>query len=158
MVLSDIVPRLYRSLGLQVFVVNDSPMQRLDIHVLLVDDSQLYRTVTSGVLRKNGFRVTCVNDGREAVAALQKRDYDVVLMDIEMPEMDGLAATVEIRQLETMVYVYTPIVAFTTNTDRERCFAVGMDGFASKPLKTADLDLIYRLVTQAKLRASCCPA
>ena len=121
-------------------------------HVLLVDDSQLYRAVTSGVLRKNGFRVTCVNDGREAVAALQKRDYDVVLMDIEMPEMDGLAATVEIRQLETMVYVYTPIVAFASGAGRDRCFAVGMDAFAAKPLTAADLEMLVAIVAKVKLR------
>ena len=123
-------------------------------HVLLVDDSQLYRAVTSGVLRKNGFRVTCVNDGREAVAALQKRDYDVVLMDIEMPEMDGLAATVEIRQLETMVYVYTPIVALTSTTDRDRCYAAGMDGFVPKPLMPRDLEQLHRIVMDIRSELS----
>ena len=155
---SNDLPPLYNTLGLNVAMVDDNRTQCVGVHVLLVDDSQLYRAVTSGVLRKLGFRVTCVNDGREAVAALQKRDYDVVLMDVEMPVMDGLAATVEIRQREALLYTYTPIVALTTSSDRERCFAVGMDGFASKPLRTADLDLIYRLVTQAKLRASCRPA
>ena len=121
-------------------------------HVLLVDDSQLYRAVTSGVLRKNGFRVTCVNDGREAVAALQKRDYDVVLMDVEMPVMDGITATVEIRQREALVYTYAPIVAFTSTTDRDRCFAVGMDAFAAKPLTAADLEMLVAIVAKVKLR------
>jgi two-component system, sensor histidine kinase and response regulator len=109
-------------------------------------------------LRKHGFVVTCVNDGNEAVTALQKQDFDVVLMDVEMPVMDGITATFEIRQREALVHTYTPIVAFMSTTDRDRCFGVGMDGFAAKPLKTADLDLIYRLVTQAKLRQSCRPA
>lgn len=127
-------------------------------HVLLVDDSNVYRAVTSGVLRKFGFRVTCVNDGREAVAALQKRDYDVVLMDIEMPVMDGVAATVEIRQREALLCTYTPIVALTTTTDRDRCIAAGMDGFAEKPLKSADINLILRILTRAKEQQSSLPA
>ena len=146
------VPPLYSKLGLHVVLVDDSRPQPVGLHVLLVDDSPVQRAVTSGVLRKLGFRVTCVNDGREAVAAFQKRDYDVVLMDVEMPVMDGLAATVEIGQREALLYTYTPIVALTTTADRERCLAVGMDGFARKPLRTADLDLIFRLVMQAKLR------
>jgi len=121
-------------------------------HVLLADDSPMQQAAASGVLRKNGFRVTCVNDGHAAVAALQKRDYDVVLMDVDMPVMDGLAATVEIRQLETMVYVYTPIVAFTTGTDRDRCFIAGMDAFAAKPLTAADLEMLVAIVAKVKLR------
>jgi two-component system sensor histidine kinase/response regulator len=128
------------------------------LHVLLVDDSQLQRVAAAGVLRKHGLRVTCANDGHEAVAALKERDFDVVLMDVEMPGMSGLTATVEIRQRETLTYKYTPVVAFTSTADRESCFAVGMDGFASKPLTAADLTLISRLVTHAKLRQNARPA
>ena len=127
-------------------------------HVLLVDDSPLQRAAASGVLRKNGFRVTCVNDGNAAVAALQKRDFDVVLMDVEMPDLDGIAATIAIRQLETMVYLYTPIVAFTTSADRDRCLAAGMDGYAAKPLTAADLEMLVAIVAKVKLRQNSRPA
>ena len=122
------------------------------LHFLLVDDSPLQRATASGFLRRAGFRVTCVNDGNEAVAALQKRDFDLVLMDVEMPVMDGLTATVEIRQREALTYTYTPIVAFTCTADRDRCLAVGMDDFASKPLTAADLEMIFRIVTHLQLR------
>ena len=80
------VPRSYRSLGL---------------HVLLVEDSPTQRVVAISVLRKQGLDVTCAKDGKEAVDALESQDFDAVLMDVEMPVMDGLAATVEIRQRET---------------------------------------------------------
>jgi CheY-like chemotaxis protein len=152
------VTRLYSSLGLEVVVVDDSRTQRPRPHVLLVDDSAVQRTAAAGVLRKIGFRVTCVNDGLEAVVALQKRDFAVVLMDVEMPVMDGLAATVEIRQREALLYTYTPIIAFTSTTDRDRCFAAGMDGFAGKPLKSADLELIFKILSQVRLRPDARPA
>ncbi|MCY2990907.1 MAG: response regulator [Planctomycetota bacterium] len=97
------------------------------LHVLLVDNCQLYRAMTSVVLRNLGLQVTPANDGHEAVAALQQRDFDLVLMDVEMPGMDGLTATTEIREREARLSKYTPIVALTSTTDRDQCFAVGMD-------------------------------
>jgi two-component system sensor histidine kinase/response regulator len=130
----------------------NGPASFRGLHVLLVDDCQLYRSMTSIVLRNLGLRVTFANDGKEAVDALQKRDFDVVLMAIEMPVMDGLAATIEIRQREALLHKYTPIVAFTCTTDRDRCFAAGMDGFAPKPLMPDDLEQIYRIVTHIRSR------
>ena len=117
------------------------------LHFLLVDDSPLQRAVASQFLRTLRFRVTCVNDGNQALAALQNRDFDVVLMDVEMPVLDGLAATIQIRRRENSLSKHTPIVAFTCTTDQDRCLAVGMDGFASKPLTDADVELILGIVT-----------
>ena len=148
------VPLSYRSLGLQVLLVDDSPVERLGLQVLLVDDSSLCRTMTSIVLQNLGLLVTCVNDGSNAVAALQKQDFDVVLMDVEMLVMDGITATVEIRQREALVHKYTPIVALTSTTDRDRCFAAGMDGFVPKPLMPRDLEQIYRIVTDIRSELS----
>ncbi len=148
----------YRSLDLHVLQVDDSPVECLGLRVLLVDDSSLCRAMTSIVLQNLGLLVTCVNDGNNAVATLQKRDFDVVLMDIEMPGMDGITATVEIRQREILVRKYTPIVALTSTTDRDRCFAAGMDGFVPKPLMPGDLEQIYQIVTDIRSRPNACLA
>ena len=122
------------------------------LRVLLVDHVQLYRAMTAIVLRNLGVRVTLANHGQEAVDALQNRDFDVVLMGVDMPVMDGITATVEIRQRESQLQKYTPIIALTTTTDRERCFAAGMDAFAPKPLMPNDLEQIYRIVKHIKSR------
>jgi CheY-like chemotaxis protein len=126
------VPQSYRNLGLHVLLVEDSPMQRV---------------VATGLLRKQGLDVTCAKDGKEAVDALQREEFDAVFMDVEMPVMDGLAATVEIRQRETPLQKHTPIIALTSTTDRERCFDAGMDGFAAKPLNPERLKQILGVVT-----------
>ena len=126
------VPRSYRNLGL---------------HVLLVEDSPTQRVVATGLLRKQGLDVTCAKDGKEAVDALEREEFDAVLMDVEMPVMDGLAATAEIRQRETPLQKHTPIIALTSTTDRERCFDAGMDGFAAKPLNPERLEQILGVVT-----------
>ena len=123
-------------------------------HVLLVDDCQIYRAMTSIVLQNLGLLVTLANDGHEAVAALRQRDFDFVLMDVEMPVMDGITATVEIRQHEAQLNKYAPIVALTSTTDRDRCYAAGMDGFAPKPLMPRDLEQIYRIVTDIRSELS----
>ncbi|MCY2987055.1 MAG: response regulator [Planctomycetota bacterium] len=130
------------------------PAQYRGLHVLLVDDCQIYRAMTSIVLQNLGLLVTLADHGKEAVDALQKRDFDIVLMGVDMPVMDGLAATVEIRQREAQLNKYTPIVALTSTTDRDRCYAAGMDGFAPKPLMPRDLEQIYRIVTDIRSELS----
>ena len=126
------VLRSYRSLGL---------------HVLLVEDSATQRVVATSLLLKQGLDVTCAKDGKEAVAALVNREFDAVLMDVEMPVMDGLAATAEIRQRETPLQKHTPIIALTSTTDRDKCFDAGMDGFAEKPLNPERVEQILGVVT-----------
>jgi len=132
----------------------NGPAQYRGLHVLLVDDCPIYRAMTSIVLQNLGLRVTCAKNGNEAVAALQQRDFDLVLMDVEMPGMDGITATVEIRQREAQLNKYTPIVALTSTTDRDSCYAAGMDGFAPKPLMPRDLEQIYRIVTDIRSELS----
>ena len=122
------------------------------LRVLLVDHVQAYRAMTSIVLRNLGVRVTLANNGAEALDALQKRDFDLILMGVDMPVMGGITATLEIRQREAQLDKYTPIIALTTTTDREKCFAAGMDAFAPKPLMPNDLEQIYRIVTHLKSR------
>jgi len=95
-------------------------------------------------IQKAGHSVDVANNGREAVDAWQRETYDVVLMDVQMPEMDGFMATATIRDLERErgATARTPIVAMTANAmkgDRERCLEAGMDGYVSKPVKRQTL-------------------
>jgi two-component system sensor histidine kinase/response regulator len=107
------------------------------IRILLVEDNVVNQRVASGLLTRRGHDVTVVPDGREALARLEGGAFDLVLMDLQMPVMDGLAATVEIRRRERDTGRHVRIVAMTAHamrSDRERCLAAGMDGYLSKPI------------------------
>ena len=97
--------------------------------------------------------MTVVQDGTEALAALRRQTFDVVLMDIQMPHMDGLATTQAIRACEQGTTTHVPIVAMTAHAmqgDRERCLAAGMDGYVTKPLRPTELfEVITRLTASA---------
>jgi signal transduction histidine kinase/ActR/RegA family two-component response regulator len=111
------------------------PIRRL--HVLLAEDNPVNQKVAMRLLERNGHSVVCVNDGREALDAFGREPFDVILMDVQMPNMDGIEATAAIRRLETSGRKRTPILALTANAmkgDRERCLAAGMDGYVPKPL------------------------
>jgi signal transduction histidine kinase/ActR/RegA family two-component response regulator len=112
------------------------------LRVLLAEDNPVNRKVASRLLENAGHTVVCVNDGQEAVEMLQKERFDIVLMDVQMPRMDGFEATSEIRRRDASMHVRTPIVALTANAmkgDRERCLDAGMDGYVSKPLRAGEL-------------------
>ena len=94
------------------------------------------------MLERRGHRVTVVANRREAVAAVQRETFDLVLMDVQMPEMDGFEATATIRQAEAGAGRHLPIFAMTAHAmkgDAERCRAAGMDGYLPKPIRSADL-------------------
>lgn len=98
--------------------------------------------LAAGLLEKHGHRVVVATNGKEAVAALASDDFDVVLMDVEMPEMDGLDATSIIRVQEKQSGKHTPIIAMTahaTSGYRERCLEAGMDAYVAKPIQAQQL-------------------
>jgi signal transduction histidine kinase/CheY-like chemotaxis protein len=107
--------------------------------VLVVEDSPVNRVVAVGVLERCGYHVHVVNDGREALQALSSQRYDAVLMDCQMPDVDGYQATEELRRRERGSSYHTPVIAMTAHAmvgDRERCLAAGMDDYLSKPVRS----------------------
>jgi len=113
-----------------------------DARVLLAEDNRVNQKVALWMLGKLGCRVDLAENGREAVDLVSRNAYDLVLMDCQMPELDGMEAAVEIRALEDGKDTRLPIVAVTASalqSDRERCLASGMDDHVGKPLRPADL-------------------
>ena len=117
-------------------------------HVLLVEDNELNSEVAHVMLESLGLRVTLAADGMEALRAVARERFDVVLMDCQMPELDGFEATRRIRaQAAAAGAPRVPIIALTANAvrgDRERCLAVGMDGYLAKPYRSSDLHATIR--------------
>ncbi len=115
---------------------------RRRLKVLLVEDNQVNQKVATNLLSKRGHEVVVSNNGKEALAQLKQNKYDVVLMDVQMPEMDGYEATGIIRRNEKRTGHYQPIIAMTAHAmkrDRERCMQAGMDGYVTKPFKVSEL-------------------
>jgi PAS domain S-box-containing protein len=112
------------------------------LRVLLAEDNAVNRQLVKALLAKRGHSVVTVGNGREAIAALADGAIDLVLMDVQMPEMDGLEATAVIRTLEKVTGAHVPIIALTAHAmtgDREACLAAGTDGYLSKPVNANDL-------------------
>ncbi|MFO0843963.1 MAG: ATP-binding protein [Gemmataceae bacterium] len=110
--------------------------------VLLAEDNTVNQQVLTLLLEKAGYLVGVVGNGREAVERLQREPFDLVLMDVQMPQMDGLRAARLIRQREKAVGGHVPIVAVTANAvqgERQRCLAAGMDDYLSKPVRGSEL-------------------
>jgi signal transduction histidine kinase len=129
---------------------SESPSTRL--RVLLVDDTPANQMLISHVLRKRGHEVDLAHNGRDAIAKVRSRPFDVVLMDVQMPEMDGLEATAAIRALADVPRV--PIVAMTAHAmpgDRERCLAAGMDDYLAKPIDVRKLAEVVESAARPQL-------
>jgi signal transduction histidine kinase len=110
--------------------------------ILVAEDNPVNQVVAARLLERRGHRVTVVANGREAVAAVERERFDLVLMDVQMPEMDGFEATAKIRQAETGTGRHLLIFAMTARAmkgDEEYCRMAGMDGYLSKPIRSADL-------------------
>jgi len=110
--------------------------------LLVVEDSPVNRVVAVSILERWGYHVHVVNDGREALQALSMQRYDAVLMDCQMPDVDGYEATQELRRREQSGDYHTPVIAMTAHAmvgDRERCLTAGMDDYLTKPLRSQAL-------------------
>jgi CheY-like chemotaxis protein len=110
--------------------------------VLLVEDNAVNRLIAQRMLQKMGVDVAIAENGQEALEATRGASFDLILMDCQMPVMDGFEATVAIRSLEQEQGGHTPIVALTASvlpTDKARCLEAGMDDFLTKPLSVPDL-------------------
>jgi PAS domain S-box-containing protein len=115
------------------------------LRILLAEDNLVNQRLMTRLLEKRGHLVVLAGDGREALAALEKDTYDLVLMDIQMPEMNGMEATARIREIEKITGKHQPIVALTAHAmkgDQELCLAGGMDGYLAKPIRAQELDQI----------------
>jgi signal transduction histidine kinase/CheY-like chemotaxis protein len=123
------------------------PVRRL--HVLLVEDNAVNQRLAASLLERRGHRVTIAVNGVEAIAANRRQSFDVVLMDVQMPEMGGFEATAAIRDLERATGAHVPIIAMTAHAmkgDRERCLSSGMDDYLTKPLDPRQLCVVVEQI------------
>jgi CheY-like chemotaxis protein/HPt (histidine-containing phosphotransfer) domain-containing protein len=132
------------------------------LRVMVADDNHINQKVIASLLNKMGHRADVVGNGKEALEAFKLVPYDVLLMDVQMPEVDGFEACRQIRALEQKKGRHTPIIAITAHArkeDREKCLAAGMDDYVSKPIKPQDLKAaLARRVAGAKSIPSVKPA
>ena len=122
-------------------------------HLLLAEDNTFNQKLALALARKKGWKMTVVDNGREAVAAVIDGNYDLVLMDVQMPEIDGLEATQQIRRQLRPGAPRLPIIgmtAYAMSGDRERCLASGMDDYVAKPIRP---EIFYEVV-ERHLRTS----
>jgi CheY-like chemotaxis protein len=112
------------------------------LRILLAEDNPINQVLAVRLLEKRGHSVTVAGNGKEALAALEKRSFDLVFMDVQMPEMDGFEATAAIRQKEKTSANHQPIIAMTAHAmvgDKERCLEAGMDDYITKPIRPQEL-------------------
>jgi CheY-like chemotaxis protein len=123
------------------------------LSVLIAEDNPVNQRVATAMLKRRGHRVTIAANGAEALRCIAAQPFDAVFMDVQMPELDGLAATQAIRRAEAGTGRHLPIVAMTAhamNGDRERCLAAGMDDYLTKPVSIAGIDRVLTALAAAK--------
>jgi CheY-like chemotaxis protein len=118
------------------------PQTTSGLHVLVAEDNVINQRYALSILEKEGYSAVVAGNGQEALAAMERASFDLVLMDIHMPEMDGFEATSAIRARERFTGKRIPIIAVTAhamNGDRDKCLAAGMDAYVSKPIRRLEL-------------------
>ena len=141
--------------GLPSFELNRPESDESCLSILLAEDNPVNRKVASGLLQRQGHRVHLVHNGQEAVEAQLHTEFDLILMDVQMPQMDGLTATRAIREQEQSSGRHIPIVALTAHAiqgDEERCLEAGMDDYLTKPLRIEALDAVLQRVARGDFR------
>jgi two-component system, sensor histidine kinase and response regulator len=136
-----------------LIMVTDGKSTRRGLRILLAEDNTVNQRVAAHMLEKRGDQVVVVSTGTEALATLAQTSFDMVLMDVQMPELDGLETTVAIRAQECLSGVYLPIIAITAHAmkgDEERCLAAGMDGYVAKPFKAEELYAVIDRVLEGR--------
>ena len=122
-----------------------SPVRRVPatgLKILLVEDNRINQRLAIELLEKRGNTVSIAENGQEALDAHDREQFDLILMDLEMPVMDGLEATRMIRERESKASRFTPVIAMTAHAmkgDAQRCLATGMDGVVTKPIRPATM-------------------
>jgi CheY-like chemotaxis protein len=119
-----------------------APEKRTSRRILLAEDNAVNQTLARRMLEKHGYSVVVVSDGALALEAVEKECFDLILMDVQMPRMDGLEAARAIRQREKAAGGHMPIIALTAHAmkgDRDRCVEAGMDRYISKPIRMKEL-------------------
>ncbi len=133
----------------EVFEEEITPTFKSHLKVLLAEDNPVNQKLVESLLKKHGFDVVVAKDGEEAVRLANDTDFDLILMDLQMPKMDGISATKRIREKERETRKHTPIVALTARAfeeDRDECIFAGMDAYTTKPIKPEEL---FRVIEEA---------
>ena len=162
---SDLLDAILRALNASAIVNTPrTPTTRLakydnivPLKILLTEDGLVNQKVAIGLLSLRGHKVQVANNGHEALELAQRHRFDVILMDVQMPEMDGFEATAAIRANERLCGGHVPIIAMTAHAmkgDRERCLDAGMDGYISKPVDAAELYSSIERYTPGRAMAS----
>src|SRR5262249_12629684 len=143
---SDLLDAIQRALGVSGLGPEEpaaprpaAPAGRRGLRVLLAEDNAANQKLASRVLERLGHTCVVGDNGWEALAALEGQPFDLVLMDVQMPEMDGFEATAVLRAREQGTGRHLPVIAMTAHAlkgDRERCLAAGMDGYVAKPIQS----------------------
>ena len=161
---SDLLAALLRVLGSRA-IAAAQPMQvvtrhtlresRVPLRVLLAEDNAVNQRVAVRLLEKEGHSVVVAGDGAQALEAMERQSFDLILMDVQMPVMDGVETTAAIRKLEQNNGAHIPIVAMTAHAmagDRQRFLSLGMDGYVSKPIHSRDLfDVIENVFAASRI-------
>lgn len=135
-------PRGRPSVSREVIQIQNSASS--DIHILMAEDDAINRKVLLKMLKKIGYSADVAENGIEVLKALERQDYDLILMDIQMPEMDGITATREIRKLWPLNPKIVAVTAYALEGDRERCLEAGMDEYLTKPVNMEDLRAVIQ--------------